>query len=242
MRQTSHYFFSVLGFLISATAVADTTCKWLDPLPEIRFEANEIVACPSETEEHMYWFTNGTRRKTRTSAQSGPPIWKANKNAHATIDPCASSFVHHSDGERTDGIPKDVKSRWHEPNQNIQEFNDFLLNAGTAQCEKSHPIYGYWCHLLAEAEPITKPLEEENLSCLDAKVSDIGECYPARQSLGITDSSLMERKDKLSLLEWALINRTRIDPSRQFIIMVPEIVANKKEPQIIARYRICTKD
>jgi hypothetical protein len=235
--------FLSLTLLFAATAPvsanAGTTCEWLEDLPTTPFDQEQIVACPSVVEQNMYWYTNGTRRKSRTNAESGAPVWKSAQPAYATDDPCATTFVHHTDGTRVEGLPGDVTSRWSGPDPKVEAFNSFLAKASTGQCDIKHEKWGYWCHLLAEAPPTVKPLQDTGTECLSADLDDVIQCYPERQS--VTAEYLAERVDKLLLLEWLLIYRVNYNPQRQYLVSLPKVEMNKREVNLKARYRICTR-
>ena len=233
-------FFSLLIALVSGTAQAETRCEWLEDLPKTPFDQEQVVACPNEVLEYVYWYTNGIRRKSRTYAQMGSGVWRSAKSPYATDDPCATGFVHHSDGQPMGGLPEDVRSRWTEPDPEVQEFNAFLTKVGTPECDIKDPKYGYWCHLLADAPPTVKPLEEEGESCLTADLEDLYQCFPKRRS--VTAAYLAEQTNKMLLLEWLLIHRVGFDPARQYLISLPQVSTHRRELNLVAKYRICTRD
>lgn len=247
----------VMLFGLSSAEAREAECRWLGKLPDTDFSMSSLVACPAHSEVAVYWDSTRTRRIARLGAESGEARWVLRQSSTAVPYACATDFQHHMDMEPlpTNTVPQVIieAARW-EVDVEVTEYNKVLADVGTPECDITDPEMGYWCYLLADITPEYQQVSGEDLPCLDSKLENltrgmvrdnddsiVTNCTPERPARGEDSARLAERKQTLSLLEWAVLYREGFDPAREVLIQAPVQLSRKKQNVgVSSSYRICT--
>jgi len=216
-----------------------------------------LVACPDYSEVDVYWDSTRRRRITRLNSERGRVKWVYRKSSSPVPYACATDYRHHMDMQALplNTVPQQIvdAGRW-EINKDTSQLNALLDTAGTAACDINDPQFGYWCHLLFDITPVFREVSGEELPCLGTKLetltkglyhdendSIVTNCLPERPARADHRDRMDERKEVLSLLEWAVIYREKFDPAREVLLAIPaKLIRTRQGSSLSTRYRICT--